>query len=41
MTNLAGHIVDDIVGLRPFAPRENELDGLAHAYDVQALPVVS
>ncbi|MCR5856309.1 2-keto-4-pentenoate hydratase [Mesorhizobium sp. J428] len=35
MSDLARRIVDDIVGLRPFAPREDEIKGLTHAYEVQ------
>lgn len=35
MTDLARRIVEDIEGLHPFVPREDEISGLAHAYAVQ------
>lgn len=35
MTDLAGRIVDDILGLLPFEPHEDEISGLAQAYEIQ------
>lgn len=36
MSNLAERILRDIRAQRPFEPREDEIDGLDHAYRVQA-----
>lgn len=35
MSDLVRRIVEDIAGLHPFVPREDEINGLAHAYEVQ------